>query len=299
MKKVITFIILCLSFVGSTQSYITFITADSSDVWKDKAICNYGGGPTCLDVITTVYDFSGDTTINNLNYAKLFRKKQITYMSTGGSMGNCPLPNLSPRGYLGAMREAGKQVFFKLGQDAEYVIYDFNLTIGDTVPDPANDVSYSIISAIDSIDIQGIYRKRFTVESTNIPDFYIIEGIGSERGLLFSYLLSLDCAYSLECYKEENSVVYAFGNCDFNLGTEQITETATIKIYPNPIQVNQNLRIASSSNEGVYVKIWDPIGRLIYQSISTEKIIETNSITSKGIYLIQLDESSIQELVVY
>ena len=121
------------------------------------------------------------------------------------------------------IREENKRVFVlpnpTSAESEEYLAYDFNLTVGDTVPDPyyyqtpGGPSDYNlVIHTIDSIFISGTWRKRYQINS--FPD--IIEGVGSSSGLLnpLNYAWSGACGISLNCYIEQGVSDYFTSNCE-------------------------------------------------------------------------------------
>ena len=125
------------------------------------------------------YVIQGDTVIDGLEAKKVY---SINEDNTGAVF------------YKMALREEDRKVFFIApGSEQQYVLYDFNGTIGDVVSvagvinNNPRYVNLKIIAKnkahIHGIDRQ-VYRVKF-MDSNNDEDFYSgwwIEGIGSELG---------------------------------------------------------------------------------------------------------------------
>lgn len=291
--KTALFLLFVLSLnIAQTQTYTPFFSADSSDMWKDKSICNFGGGPACLDLIRSVYSLSGDTVINGTNWVKLYKKGELTYTSTGGAIGNCPPPSLYPNSLIGAVQEVNKQVFFMPINGTPYLMYDFNLTLGDTVPDPSNSgFTDVVVVGFDSVFIAGFYRKVHRVSVNSTLNYDIIEGVGSSLGLFSPSGLSVDCASGLECYSESGVPVYSPENCDFNLAIDKIaSEDFSFQVSPNPVVAQQSVFVEQKKELGEFdVRLMNTVGQILYEGKSFQSRLELKAPVVSGIYMIQID----------
>jgi hypothetical protein len=182
---------------------------------------------SCFYTYTHRYTIDGDTTIGGLQYAKVYVKYKYEEGSVSSQWCNESVNYYEH--YFGALRESGKQVLLVLGwlpDSTEYVVYDFNLSIGDTLPSPDGDLNADpagrIISAIDSIEILGSYRKRFVINSNK----YIIEGIGASTGL-FNPLVYFpsECYMAMHCYAEYETPDHFLQDCNLNLNVDEIAVT--------------------------------------------------------------------------
>ncbi|NQX92642.1 MAG: hypothetical protein HRT74_11055 [Flavobacteriales bacterium] len=250
------------SFIHA-QEYVPFIsTSDSSDTWMDLYSCQ---DFECYESWKHVYTVSGDTTIDNLQYAKLniFSEYEVGSVSSDW----CSETLFHYEHYYGAIRESGKKVYLRQdGAPEDMLVYDFNLSIGDTLPSPdgfENGVySDRIITDIDSIMAFGSYRKRFVVNNVK----YVVEGIGSSTGLFNTFTFDPTyCAVIMLCYSEEDTPDVFLLDCNIDL--------------------NVNELLYSESN-ATLVKVVDYLGRetepipntpliYIYSDGSTRKVIIT------------------------
>lgn len=217
----ILFLLVTFPFVSNSQNYVPFIsTNDSSDTWMDLNSCtNF----SCYDNYTTRYWLDGDTIINGHTYTKVQGK---TKHKKGADQGQfCTIATYYYEHYVGAIREVNKRVYFKpdLFTPSEYVAYDFNLNVGDTLPSPDGDVNANanepIIQSIDSVLVFGQYRKRFVVNSYK----YVVEGIGASTGLFNPFTYNTSYRFmQMQCYAEHGTPDYFLVNCEMNLATETI-----------------------------------------------------------------------------
>ncbi|MDG1332192.1 MAG: hypothetical protein P8P74_07670 [Crocinitomicaceae bacterium] len=208
------------------QTYVPFIsTTDSSDTWMDMNSCQ---DFSCFFSYTNRYAIEGDTTIGSFQYSKVY----IKYKYEEGTVTSqwCNESVSYGEYYYGAIRESGKQVFLIQGgapDSSEYLAYDFNLSIGDTLPSPDGnpfaDPDGRIISVIDSVLVFGNYRKRYVVDNYK----YLIEGIGSSTGLFNALVYNQsECYNGMRCYAEYQSPDHFLQDCNMNLNVDSIEGSA-------------------------------------------------------------------------
>jgi hypothetical protein len=208
------------------QVYVSFIsTSDSSDTWMDVNSCT---DFNCYNTFTNRYTIEGDTLIANIQYAKIFVKTKHQQGSDQSTW--CTESTTYDYHYFGAIRENGKKIYVipDFFNPIEYLAYDFNLTIGDTMPSPDGNSSVNpsnqIIHSIDSVLVYGSYRKRYLVNSTK----FVIEGIGASTGLFnpLDFQASY-CNMQMLCYSENDIPDYFLINCAMNLSVSTITAHET------------------------------------------------------------------------
>lgn len=145
----------------------------------------------------------GDTVINGQVFSKLFQDKFMVIPPGGVYFTDTIIAE-----YVGAIRNAeNKQVIFRgIYPDTEVIIYDFNISVGDTIN---GDYVDFIVNDIDSVEYCGIYHKRY-IQSLGggIYDMTITEGIGYSTGLL-GYFYEFDNGgentRKLICYSERGN----------------------------------------------------------------------------------------------
>lgn len=272
--------------ISYSQTYIDFIsTSDSSDTWNNVIDCWNG---SCYSEQTEIFKIDGDTLINSVNYSKLYIKEQ--YISGIITDSSCPVENIfNDYTYFGGVRENQKKIFVFVDQGPEYLAYDFNLAVGDTVPDPSNSTSLDqdrIITNIDQVLIDGINRKRFTLQS----GAEIIEGIGSSNGVFHPLTQGISCSYSLNCYSEYNVTIYGDMNCTWNLGLNDENTIHDYNLYPNPSR--KKVSLSGIKNKDV-ISVFNSQMKLILEvnSESNRELINVES-WSSGIYYFQIRSNS-------
>ncbi|MDG1333990.1 MAG: hypothetical protein P8P74_16760 [Crocinitomicaceae bacterium] len=245
------------------QPYVEFIsTTDSSDTWMDVLSCT---DMSCYQTRTKRYTIEGDTVIGQYQYAKLYVREE--YEQGADQSQWCTESTSIYNYYFGAIRESGKQVFVMPSLGAEYIAYDFNLNVGDTIPSPINiagNDDWRIIDSIDLVMIDGVDRKRYWVSF----DRYVIEGIGASSGLFNPLYPSFGiCSAALLCYSEYDTPQHFDDDCDMNLG------------------VDDDLSIDASPAE--LIKIVDITGREIAETPNTLMIYLYSDGSSKKVFKVK------------
>jgi len=168
---------------------------------------------------------------------------------------------------LFALREESNRVYYKLlkgylpGYDTlknhEHVLYDFNLTVGDSIylflPFNSPELSTDwVVKDVDSILIGNTLKKRMHLEITpRIPGFgfqYWIKDIGSTYGpLYFTGISEHEVFFELYCYRRNMEKLY--GDCLINsISTNKAGETISVKF--NPLIKQLEIELPSNENYG-------------------------------------------------
>lgn len=221
MKPLALFVLLALlSFQPLlSQSYQPF--PDSNATWCDERFDN--GWPVS-NYFYFFYKTNGKSTINDTVY---------TIISDNYDQVRC---------YL---REENKKVFCRLTpDDQEFVLYDFDIDIGDTIKlHQCYGESYDgYVEGIDSLLIGDQYHKRYFIQCWEWLSFYFTEGIGSDAGLMYCDLPWVDMYGNLYCfslndtiYKIDGSGEKGSGDCWQSIGIQE-TPAEQLEVYPNPVR---------------------------------------------------------------
>ncbi len=292
-------LLLALSESLFSQEYIPMNFNDGS--WAES----YDGGPA--GPFEDIYkDCCGDTTIDNRKYYKLYEHKLVS-------------PYLGPhyttqRALIGFIRNTpDKKVQYIPNGEAEPItIYNFNLSIGDTIKGEyyplEGDRCSIVVKVIDSVEISGRYHKRYSEfggqgypydpDPCNPPS--LIEGVGYSVGLL-GYFLSFqvcgEITYYLTYYSECSDQDSACDHCGSLFSDDNYLSHPNLKIFPNPFDDHINIR---SDLTLTAIKVYDIYGRVVYEVnslITTNKILETGDL-APGLYFItvQFADHSISSL---
>ncbi len=235
---------------------------------------------------TWSYRIFGDTLINTTIYKKLWEV-------------NCfdETFNEETSEFYAAIREEDKKVFlYKNGN--EYCIYDFSLEVNDTFSYYSffnhQDITLKVES-IETIMINDELRKLFYfIIQSEIGGWVVpwIEGIGSQADLFESVYPTGTFDVYLNCYKENNELIYSQFDNDCCKGLTEIgniiSAPPNLKVYPNPAKTH--ITIGSETAQTLTIEIFELTGKLV----SSEKV-QTNegfniSSLSKGVYLYKITD---------
>lgn len=212
---------------------------EPSRVWTST----YSGTVTaiCMDHWTTSYWLSGDTTINDTAYQKVVSRGRY-YESYINAPPNSCTTSYFFDGPSRFVREADRKVYARFSNPTEVLIYDFNAEVGDTIPFPHNADGYQdwgVVSAIDSVEVNGTFRKRFVIPE--IPGFgngipHVIEGIGGCNGPFQELYgqMGLSHGNHLNCVVEHGVPIYGDMFCPNYTNVEDLLAATILRIAPNP-----------------------------------------------------------------
>jgi hypothetical protein len=280
-KTLIISLILLNSLIGLGQTYkpFNFTNGQWNAVYHSK-----GGFPFYFTAYylweSVQYYCNGDTIINDTAYNMLYYK----------GYGAPPWYDVNVSGYIGLIRNdsINKKVIVKDYNIIGYyygtcfVLYDFNLNIGDTFRDHYGPPS--VVNSIDSVMYCGEYHKRYNYSNSWESQGFLIEGIGSKHGLIPS---SANFGTStLSCYGERNSIF-----CDTCLtpSVSMINENTNIDFYfyPNPSSGKVNIQIPQQFGKTKTLALYNCIGEL--QLVQSDHISEIDiSNLKRGLYYIVL-----------
>src|SRR5690606_17041794 len=238
------------------------------------------------------YFVDGDSTFNSIDYKKYYLTND-SIMTTGS--------------FFALLREDTilKKVYsIASGNTQEHLLYDFSLSINDTIsvyPLSFPFYSGSILIQVDFIDsilISGNYHKRLKISGVNQNtgyDEYWIEGIGSTMGIFNSGITGIvvfDIYYpTLLCFEKDGVLLYSnpnFIDCyqDFPTGIKDNSLAFKTSLYPNPAT---NTVFIKSDNVIKSYKIESLQGQTIEQLATNTNLLSIDiSKYTDGIYLISL-----------
>lgn len=261
---------------------------------------NYGFGGTAIERI----EGEKDTLVSG----KTYRKLNIKRVKPGGA--TMPIYSL-------LMRQAGQKVYSVRPFSSpvlEFLMYDFGLSVGDTVPIPifgGNQSNYAyVITGISTLQTGNTLRKVQDVKWLNVPNTakatrsVFVEGIGNVAGYFFipgtttealteSYLF-LDQPSSIKVDGPERIFCnYSSPSGDFNGPGDSFcsalpTQTPVneqVKVF-SPIGSNQINIAHNDAGERMDVRIFDLSGRLLLQQTAIGNT--TLALAVKGVVMVQI-----------
>lgn len=238
----------------------------------------------------------GDSTINTLLYKVL---KRTTENKTGQFGFQCTMTTgLTTDTLLLRNDSLNKKVFIRpyyLNRDT--ILYDFNLSVGDTLKESFNynkaGGSVVIVTSTDSIQAFNTskYHRLLTLQNQQTSrSFVLIEGIGSNEGFLNNLNLTNFDAADLECHKVNGQMVlpaFTFNCSLLSTGIQELgTKEETVNIFPNPVE-GDVLNITSNRTINK-IQIVDAAGKLILTLNETLQKIDIINLP-KGIYFLNLE----------
>ena len=263
------------------QTYVPF--PDSNAIWRQYHH-HYDTGINGLVCHEFQNYIKGDTIINGISYINVWYKGYF-----GLPVVNCDMYHGHQPAF--SYREANKQIYFYFYFDSiEHVIYDFNLSIGDTFPYPVNFSPFTllynkIITSIDSIQLGSTYRKRYFLSEMGGALNYvaIIEGIGSTYGLLPDLMPNWQEKYDeLVCFHHDGIDFMASGfPCNYLDAAEMVPPEKKVNIYPNP--AGDAIYIEDFEDVFFDLTLYDLTGRIILkQDIANRQNIKSVSLNNIG-----------------
>lgn len=278
MKKLLFIILAIIPLFSFSQVNKSIV--DTTKQWNNLL---YSGGWNTFAECTRIYKLEGDTILNNKTYNKVYSTFYFTHDTTM-SIWTCDK----------FIREDSNIVYLAFSDTTygkEFVIYNFNLGIGDEIELPTiidgnyfHDNNFTtIVNSVDSIEINGVFLKRIIFDDSF---FSWIEGIGSTQGFLESGFIIDYYSTSLLCVHQNEELIYMDTNsnsCIIALGINDIEkESLNAKIYPTI--VNDILRIETQDNDIKELEIVDVLGRFVKREfVYNNKQVNCSQLNS-GIY---------------
>lgn len=275
MKSTIKILLLLIglsSSRGYAQTYHKFI--DTNKYWD---VTTFYWPNICGILRIDRLFFDRDTTINNLDYSILCAYPVVNI--NPGPL--CPpvAINSAIKYDRAIMREdtINKQVFLYTVPNGDELLFDFDLTVGDTLANyPGFSPQQYIVDSISTVVLaDGSTRNIFYTTGNVWQVEYFIEGMGGSRGPQYTMEIAIDGENSVTCYSENGLPLWGNSNwlppidCHGFLGVEDLEQEVKVKIYPNPASnyliVDMEVPFRGSLN------IYDQIGRFVLTFDCKEK----------------------------
>lgn len=282
LKKTITIIALILNFSLITNAQINYL--EDSTYWNEFGQIVLNNTPPAVDYYRN-YFILGDTLFNGYAYKKLYMKWVV------GGIYQSVWPYTT-----GFLRQDGKKIYMNYYPNTDTLLYDYDLQLGQKLPKSfivTNQTSY--VSNIDSILVNGNYRRIFTLDSTVMGYDWIIEGAGHKWGLFtpidhgwFDYT----CAFS--CFGKSNQVYVdsTFGQfCILNLGVDEHTVSGLFSIAFTNNSALQILALPFEHFTNGILTLYDINGAQIFntQIISNQFQYHLHKPMQEGVYFARLN----------
>lgn len=312
MKKIIIIIsILFSAYVLHSQEYQKMVKEGN----KWNYLLFLGGTIGNGDYVTQSLSLKADTLIED----KVYKKIMCEIIA---------LDKAYPAYYAGALREDDftQQVFLKLPNVEERVLYSFNQQVGDTIAvdtleydERMKYVEYSVrtVKSVEIVEFNNTKRRRIEIsDSTYIKSTsaewepfetyrdYWYEGFGGTEHTFVPISHEITYDEGLLCFWEKDNQIYhnSLGyDCEYteDIKTGMIYETGSsiVEIYPNltsgRLTVKSNVPIKS-------VVIADLRGAVITKQEQCSNLDISNS--PAGIYVVKIENSNgfvVEKIVKY
>jgi hypothetical protein len=242
----------------------------------------------------------GDTMVGNFLYHKL-RESGLYY-----PLGYCNSPLYTPiqfDNYVGAFREdtLNKKVYYlPSGNSTDTLLYDFNLQLGDTLPETYCNQGYpgNWVSKIDSVLVGNKFHKRYGIKGPGFGLFdsiaYLIEGVGCVSGGILGKIhgqfMTPSGAY-LWCFMVNGIKLYPdIGSpCTYYFIDNYLIPVKEITIAPSPFSQSTQITL-NQSYQNVALAVYDIQGKQVAQQQykDCDKIQFSRNQLSNGLYFLKL-----------
>lgn len=283
IRNIFLFSIIFLQNYSFAQNYCPF--PSSNAYWSEKTV-DIDPGMGIKENYYTIF-IDGDSLSNGILYHKLYESGIENNYST---LGNFLYSTNYTHVFAGLFREDSlKHIYLKFSI-FEYLLYDFNLQLNDTL----NNIAYryilaqgTYVSAIDSVIVGTNYRKRYHLTAKDVASDYItlVEGVGSSFGFLNFTGPPFEQYKTLFCFRGDNeNYILDSIFCSYTDVTEKRPDNYFISFFPNP-----STGIFHSNFQNTYIEnisIYNSIG-LLLTIVKNNEDIDLSSFGS-GIYIAKI-----------
>jgi hypothetical protein len=276
------------SCILTAQTNVYHPFPNSNAVWNVSLRYYIFGSTVCKPDDTNVEDnysyfLKGDTLINSIVYHKMYLSGQRHVYCSGSSKNMEWWEPINQ--YAGSMRQdlqARKVFFIDPGSHFEDTLYDFSVGIGGKV---YHKPCGSIVTGIDSVRINGSYRKLFITGGRPV-----IEGLGSIMGL--QECDWIEGSARLSCFSINGKTLYPDSGTSCQRITSARKVDATIQkfqIYPNPA-ADRSTVISDRLLRNATVSIMNSIGQIIQseENISGISFSLQHGDLAAGLYFVRI-----------
>ncbi len=209
---------------------------------------------------------------------------------------------------VGMYREEEGKTYFRGRPDhptnngEEYLIYDWNLSIGDTVFVQSGEADNGLVlKSIGDAILNGETRRQFNFTYLSKPDSteLWIEGMGSELGFPFSGTkLKPASPFGFQehtemlCFHEADDLLWQnprYDTCLINFGSlvpESMGENK-VTVFPNPTKKDLSLRFVDAMERSI--DIYDSMGRKVLSLETAEQQVQVGFENQpSGVYFIKV-----------
>lgn len=286
-------VIVLSSAEGFAQTNVYHPFPEDSAVWTTDLLSQ-----GCLGYCySKVYTMKGDTVMNSISYNKIY-VRDVKFFYNGPPPFPAGYTSLSAEVFWAGLRQdslAKKVYIIRSGWSSDTLLYDFNLSIGDTIPQTAliNGMyaQWQTVIAIDSVLINGKYHKRYKFNNIYDETSMLIEGVGSTGQLDIIYNFFEGGPITV-CFTGNiiGSPAYP-GECavDAFVLSSHLNKQDKMDMLVNPNPTSGKFQITGLSSWNSTIIITDLVGNVVsdYGSNSDQQIDIDISQQPKGVYFVK------------
>lgn len=288
-------LLFCLSFLSSQAQTPDYFANDPR--WIENEYSAGNQVPPFIPTSTTsLYWIAGDSLVNNVVYKKIMSRSRTTY--------DYVYPPSFGSGLRCLLRQEGRNIWRldNLAGSFEYLWLSYGYEVGDSLKGYAFEqcgFDNDTIQKIDSVLMNGAYRKVFYVDSLNGP--IIIEGVGHMLdasgmggGFLFPLCMGIGWGNSFLCYAQGTLPLWpdqssGATGCELSLNVAE-AELPVVSIYPNPFTLYFDLKTPDFTEKELI--LYDISGKeLLRQAFTEEARILTDHLPT-GVYVYNLKSAN-------
>ncbi len=261
----------------------------NSSKWRIDAVGLSVSAP-CWTSGKYVCEIAGDTTIGPYTYKKIIYHGFWHEQPIFGNMQPCTPDYTFSYNYAFLRQDSLKMYIY---DNADLLLYDFDLEIGDTLPMTYNNFADNItVESINFLQVGMETRKVFELSSNNGNITELIEGIGHNYGLIGTMQPFEFYENGLVCYTLAETSYYPNlgAPCDLDVSLGEIVNFRFVSVFPNPVTENISIQTENSSAiQTVFISTLLGEQKSIDFRISDEKTIELSlGNEASGIYFIEI-----------
>ncbi|MEN0048301.1 MAG: T9SS type A sorting domain-containing protein [Bacteroidota bacterium] len=246
------------------------------------------------------YSLGSDTIIKGVNYKEIIQRSIIS-MDTFDAPIFYPPFGLSRDSFIiGFMREdtINKKVYTinndYYSGDKEFLVYDFGLSIKDSLAIPYLDSTFAVLDTIKTIILpSGEKRKMYLFQDSDyLNEPYYIESVGGDGGLFLPFPPVFEFSSKLGCVRQNRIDLYENPNsrwgCETITKTQNLRSQSKVSIFPNPAGDVLNINCKDCKLRSI--EIINVNGSLVFKKQlhqSDHQQIDVDYLSS-GVYVIRL-----------
>lgn len=322
MKTKITLI--CALMLTTQNIFCQVSNIVEGSKWKEVR-CNYYGSTISGIYNVDNWRIEGDTILNGKQYKKIYNFEQTFRY---GILDGLPDDTLvsSTDYFYGGIREEDQNVYMyshDFGSPDEPLtekrMFDYSASVGDTISVWCRFyyIDYIVEDIVPTLMMDGSTRNKFIlgVPSPGMVDLSFIEGIGSNYGLIGSYIPTTnDQELHLLCFAIDNTAIFESipvytSNCLVDpiqelcesviLGVENGSyDNDSISVYPNPTSSTLSVVFDNRYSQSYIYRLFSPTGQsLMSEKVSEHKFNIDLSSFPDGLYYLEITTQDFERIV--